>query len=172
MSPNSAIEPTLCCHAAATLVGKGSPFAEIISIEFYDGPVSGVLRCSTCRSVLRYKLLGWDERQEKRVFALAKMPEQVWDRIIALYPHDKPHFPVWVPAWVELGKDDLVKREATLQMILEQKEEWSWVALMSRYLDVLIDFRSATDLLPQIEKQTIYAEPTWQWLQLFGLKQE
>src|SRR5271166_3923621 len=101
MSSASSPKSLLCCQEAASLAGKGSPFAEIIAIEFYDGPVSGVVRCSRCSSVLQYKLLGWGEHQEKRVFALAKMPSPAWNQIVALYSYDQPRFPVWVPQWVE-----------------------------------------------------------------------
>lgn len=169
MTSDTTVRPTLCCGAATALVGKGSPFAEIIAVDFYDGPVSGVVRCSSCRSVLRYKLLAWDERQEKRVFALAKMPSHAWDQIVALYSYDQPRFPVWVPKWVELPKDELEKRENALQMILGQREEWSWIALMSRYLDILIDFKAADDLVPQVEEQDVYGDPKGRWLGLFGL---
>jgi len=169
MTSDTTIGPMLCCGASAALVGKGSPFAEIIAVEFYDGPVSGVVRCSNCSSVFQYKLLAWDERQEKRVFALAKMPSSAWDQIIALYSYDQPRFPVWVPKWVELPKEELEKRESALQMILGQREEWSWIVLMSRYLDILIDFKPANDLVSQIKEQDVYGDPKWQWLELFGL---
>jgi hypothetical protein len=172
MISDGAVKSELCCQAAANLVGRGSPFAEIIAIEFYDGPVSGLARCSSCRSVLQYKLLAWDERQEKRVFALAKMPSHAWDQIITLYSYDQPRFPVWAPKWVELPKDELEKQENALLTVFRQREEWSWIALMSRYLDVLIDFRLPGDLLLQIEEQAIYGEPKWQWLELFGLTGE
>jgi hypothetical protein len=169
MTFDTTLGSTLCCGAATALVGRSSPFAEIIAVEFYDGPVSGVVRCSNCSSVLQYKLLAWDERQEKRVFALARMPSRAWDQIIALYSYDQPRFPVWVPKWVEISKDELDKRESALQIILAQREEWSWVVLTSRYLDVLLDFKAAGELLPRIEEQATYGEPKWRWLELFGL---
>jgi hypothetical protein len=167
MNSNTSLK-SLCCPRAATLVGKGSPFGKIIAMEFYDGPVSGVVRCTSCGSVLQFKWLAWDERQEKRVFALARMPGEAWDEIIALYAHDQPRFPVWVPKWVDLPKDELDKRENALQTVLARRGEWAWIVLMSRYLDLLIDFREAAELVPHIEAQAIYGEPKWRWLELFG----
>jgi hypothetical protein len=169
MTTDTTIGPMLCCGVSAALRGKSSPFAEIIAVEFYDGPVSGVVRCSKCSSVLQYKLLAWDERQEKRVFALSKMPSHAWDQIVALYSYDQPRFPVWVPKWVELPKDEFEKRETALQMILAQREEWSWIVLMSRYLDLLIDFKPANNLVPQIKGQDVHGAPKFEWLELFGL---
>lgn len=169
MNTETPLRFTLCCHEAATIVGKGSPFGEVIAVEFYDGPVSGVLRCRNCGSVLQFKWLAWDARQDKRVFALARMPGQVWAEIIALYAHDQPRFPVWVPKWVDLAEDELIKREGALQRILGQRQEWAWIVLLSRYLDQLIDFKGAADFVPRIEEQVLYGDPKERWLEIFGV---
>jgi hypothetical protein len=39
-----------CCQAPSALAGRLSPFSQIVALEFYDGPTSGVLQCEACKT--------------------------------------------------------------------------------------------------------------------------
>src|SRR5262249_1476868 len=158
----------LCCKTLDSLRGKSRPFAEIMALDFYDGPVSGLMRCQDCQSVFRFELLAWDETQETRVFALAKLPNKVFNQMVELYSYDQPQFPVWVPKWQEISDQARRHRDKARQSLLEQKGEWAWIALMFRYGEVLFDVMPAGEFRLEIDRQLNEDEQRQDWLALFG----
>ena len=93
-------KPSTCCADLLGQRGVVSPFSKIIAFGYYDGPTSGVAQCSECSSAYRFDIVGWDERQDVRVYMLAPLSKGVFMEIVnILSESDLPKWPVWVPRW-------------------------------------------------------------------------
>jgi len=51
-------------------------------VDYYDGPVSGVLTSGGCDAIYAFHMLDWDAELEKRVFSLACLPRTTGLQII------------------------------------------------------------------------------------------
>jgi hypothetical protein len=47
-------------------------------LEYYDGPVEGVVHCGMCGTAYRFNMLDWDGEHEIRVFSLAPLPTELF----------------------------------------------------------------------------------------------
>jgi hypothetical protein len=79
-------ELALCAHLAALAPGA-APFtlAPEEILDWYDGPVEAVARCTTCGACGWLELLDWDPRRRLRIYALAAI--RAAD--VALYLRDR-----------------------------------------------------------------------------------
>jgi len=77
-----------------------SPFAKIIVLGYYDGPISGLLQCADCPTAYRFELIAWDSNQDNRVFSLAEVDSDVFESVIhTLASVQEPKWPIWVVDW-------------------------------------------------------------------------
>jgi hypothetical protein len=53
------------------------PFVVLVTRDFYDGPVGGLLRCRDADEFYRFTMLDWDLGQKVRVFGLSHVPPEL-----------------------------------------------------------------------------------------------
>lgn len=82
----------LCGLDVSFLVGKTVPFTQIVYLGYDDGPTSGAARCPASPETYRFELLtrdydgtydweAWDRGQEIRLFSLAPLPLEAYERL-------------------------------------------------------------------------------------------
>lgn len=90
-------EPS-CCEFLNNQTGMASPFEKLLSLGYYDGTVSGLAQCRSCRKIFYYRLVAWDERQDIRIFFLAHTKTEVFDNLVELFSRfSQPRWPLWFP---------------------------------------------------------------------------
>jgi hypothetical protein len=85
----------------------------MVILEWYDGPVSGLLVCDKCVSVYYFVMIDWDQRQHMRVFSLAGAPAETLDNILRFFG-ELPTWPVWFPSALKSPTDDFHARFAPI----------------------------------------------------------
>jgi hypothetical protein len=68
----------ICGKTAGEMVGT-TPFASVLVLDYYDGPVSGIVRCASCETCYQFHLLDWDADHVIRVFCLSEIAKDVAD---------------------------------------------------------------------------------------------
>src|SRR2546428_3148480 len=75
-----------------------SPFLRVVALDYYDGPVEGLLACSVCEQEYAFRLLAWDSDFDARLYALARLPSGSIDRVEEILARfGPPSRPLWVP---------------------------------------------------------------------------
>ncbi len=129
-----------CCQDPPTLAQAPAPFSQIIALGFYDGPTSGVLRCTTCLAEYKFDMLDWDADHEVRIMRLASLPAGSLARCVAaLTQTEPPRWPVWVPSRSSLPSEEARdKADAAVEGILAQAKPAelivAWVGYGERIL--------------------------------------
>lgn len=94
------MQPTSqCCKstsAAVPVAVTDDPFAQMVVLDYYDGPASGFLKCKVCGTEHHFYMLDWDEMHVVRIFALAPVPTSSFERLFALL-EARPDRRVWIP---------------------------------------------------------------------------
>lgn len=90
----------VCCRKLIELNKQGSPWGEIIALGYYDGPTTGLAKCSLCSSEYKFDLLTWDDRQDVRIYAFSPLPASTFQQVIdAMALLGAPAWPIWFPIW-------------------------------------------------------------------------
>ena len=77
-----------------------SSFDRAISIGWYDGTTSGVMRSSRHLVAFRFNLVDWGPGQDLRVFALSPISAGEFELVVSLYcQFEAPNWPIWYPGW-------------------------------------------------------------------------
>src|SRR5262245_65937806 len=113
-------------------INDPSPISRVVVLDWYDGPIGGVLQIGNNGPAYRFALL--DERQsadeaDVRVYGLCPVPSHGFERLAdGLSQHSKPRWPVWVPVWqfptdesrqdMESLADDIVNRAGPLTWVV------------------------------------------------------
>ncbi len=148
--------PTPCCRNPDSLRNVRSPFAKIIALGYYDGPTSGLLQCPTCAAAYRFDMLDWDDDHAVRIFRLALLPPDAWERAIAaIAPCENPRWPVWVP-WARSSPSPDVRNqvEREIKEILEQARPPEIIAAWTNYGENFLAAR-------QIPSEELEGVPDW-----------
>ncbi len=112
-----------CCRQLPTARPAASPFGEVICLDYYDGPVSGITRCTVCETAYVFRLLEWDQGQDVRVFSLAALPPSSFLEAVAICSKlGAPRWPVWVLPWESRATGQLELVDRTLQAILDRAD--------------------------------------------------
>lgn len=74
---------------------------EIIALDFYDGATEGFALSLGVYGPCYFKMLAWDDNQEQRLFALAKIDGALIEELITLLePQESvPSSRIWIPKW-------------------------------------------------------------------------
>src|SRR5207245_2240206 len=76
------------------------PFSHIVGLGFYDGILSGLLKCGKCGREFMFDNLYENLDGPVRFFNLASLPCGSVDRLAkAVGEYQKPTWPIWVPLW-------------------------------------------------------------------------
>jgi hypothetical protein len=105
-----------CCRSLETGYSGESPFARLISLDFYDGPTAGVVECGSCGSSLAFQLLGWDAMQDGRVFLLQYLPTGSFVECERACP-GAPAYPSWCPRWHFPDEESRIRAESAIAAI-------------------------------------------------------
>ena len=120
-----------------------NPFARMIILDYYDGPVSGVAE-GPGGQAFRYQMLAWDIQQDVRIFSLASLPSDSFQALVTVLSRTaSPHWPVWVPGGVSDSEGD--NDAAQIEVVLQAAEPPEWiVAWQDLKRDGLLATRLAT----------------------------
>jgi len=70
----------MSCHALESAAPGEFPFPRHFIFDWYDGPVSGLVECGPGGAVLAFRMVAWDDRQDRRIYVLqpssAELPEK------------------------------------------------------------------------------------------------
>src|SRR6266404_64464 len=164
--------PTDFDSEATSEVFSGS--RRMIAFDFYDGPVSGVMNDLDTNRAWRFTMIDWDDRQEVRVFAMAPLPKDAFQKIVdALSQYEPPKSPFWFPLF---NYSDLEIKHAVERKIDEAIASAAGVThiiVTSRWGDTILAERSVEkDNLPSIQAcdSTTGFDSTGGWLELFGFE--
>lgn len=104
-----------------------NPFSRMVVLDYYDGPVSGAAQCPS-GPAFQFEMLAWDDRQDTRVFSLAALPPENFERLTeALSRFGEPRWPVWAPNWGEASQEnETLERE--VERLLNRAEAPEWIA--------------------------------------------
>lgn len=68
----------------------------MITYDWYDGPIGGILIDPRCGRSFKFYLLDWDSEHRVRLFALQEVSPAVVDSLFRL-TSESPSWPVWYP---------------------------------------------------------------------------
>jgi hypothetical protein len=92
--------PIACCSTVLTAVRTGSPGEALITLDYYEGPLEGFLRCRVCGGEFWFEPICVNEDPENRRLCLAPLPPGSIDALTALLEcRGKGWEPAWSPLW-------------------------------------------------------------------------
>ena len=157
----------------ATL-GVFSKSRRMIAFDFYDGPVSGVMHDLGSNRAWKFMMIDWDDRQELRVFAMAPLPEDAFNKIVdVLSQYEPPKSPFWVPLFNYSDNEIKQAVEREIDEAIARASGISHVIAMSRWGDTILAERSIEiHELPWIQAwdSTTGFISSPGWLELFGFE--
>jgi hypothetical protein len=83
---------------------------KLLVLGYYDGSIEGFLNGLNDDQVYFFKVIAWDNNQDKRVFLLGKVSQTIYHELLDLLEstQSKPTNSVWMPSWVfENGKTQI-----------------------------------------------------------------
>lgn len=112
-----------CCKSVSPVsptIVSGDPIAQMIVLDYYDGPAGGFLKCRGCGTEYHFFMLDWDDLHEVRVFALAPIPASSFQGICALLGAN-PDSRVWIPPVLSRASEEVVSElyEGGLQEVID-----------------------------------------------------
>jgi hypothetical protein len=100
------------------------PFSRVVALGYYDGPTSGVAECRACLACYRFELLDelpdWDAGDDLRVFSLAPLSPEAFERLVNASPgSEAARWPLWVPRWEFASEAERQEADRTVQQVLD-----------------------------------------------------
>lgn len=102
------MDQSICCQDMLSLRQSATPFSKMIVLEWFDGPVSGIVRCNQCQSTYKFDMLTWDINgqydyaewdagKEIRIFTLAPLDRGVFEQLVDVLSQTRgaPTWPLW-----------------------------------------------------------------------------
>ncbi len=152
-NPGSCCKGLICGHVSKALP---SPFEKHILLNYYDGALTGVLKCGACVTAYTYSILDWDNSRTRRIFALSVLPDGIFDEIVKVLSTatHSPTWPTWAPGRHE-GESELSGRDRELQRLLSQAGPPIVVILADSTVGTISATRvPERELLPEIQQAT------------------
>ncbi|MEM7348727.1 MAG: hypothetical protein AAF485_31235 [Chloroflexota bacterium] len=74
---------------------------EVIALDFFDGATEGFVRSLGDSGPCYFKLIAWDDTQDKRLFAAVAVTQDEYDELVSILASSEPipTSDVWVPRW-------------------------------------------------------------------------
>lgn len=122
-----------CLRASLAERGTRSPFDKVIDLDYYDGPISGLLWSEECSADALFDLLDTDRMGNLRIYSLALLPPGSFIAAAAVCSRTEGGAPrepwsEWFPVWrfssesakaaAERAMDQIVARAAPPFMIV------------------------------------------------------
>lgn len=98
-------------------MGQVSSQIEIIALEYYDGATEGFALAVGNLGVSYFKMIAWDDNQDKRLFIAVPVGRAVFSKVLDLLTviNIQPISKVWMPDWSFANSKD----EANANKIVE-----------------------------------------------------
>jgi hypothetical protein len=151
-----------CCRSLSQFPKGPSPFDRAIVLGWYDGPIEGFVRCSSCNRIFRFVMLdSLDEDREIRIYSLAPVANDSWDRLVtALSPFMAPNWPMWTPLWKFPTEADRIAVDRVVDELIAQADPPEYVVIAPGLLD---EFHKAKPV-SSIEAQHVHDWVSWMGL--------
>lgn len=118
------------------------PFSKAIALGYYDGPTSGVVQSERNLTTYKFQLLAWDAGQDMRIFSMAPLSSQSFERLVNLLSQIQPPlWPLWVPIWNFPSQEtaNIVERE--VERILGQADFPGLVVAMKSIMSEIVSVK-------------------------------
>lgn len=78
------------------------PVPKVIALSYHDGPIEGIFNGMDDNDVYFFKVIAWDNLQDKRLFLLGKVDRLIFQELIVILKKTQvaPTAPTWIPAWI------------------------------------------------------------------------
>lgn len=136
------MQTSICCTSASArgpAAVAEDTFAQMVVLDYYDGPVGGLLKCRYCNTGYHFYLLDWDNTHAVRIFALAPTPESTFARIFELFGAI-PDRRIWFPPWPR-EEDLLDLLESDIQDVANRADTPTLVIAWSNRTDRTLAMR-------------------------------
>jgi hypothetical protein len=101
------------------------PFAKVLALGYYDGPIEGLLVCRSGAHGYLFKYLDGDDL---RIFSLTPIDPIAIARLVeALSPYQNPRWPVWIPIWSFPTEDEQSTLDRLTDRVLAEAGPPGWV---------------------------------------------
>lgn len=81
---------SVCCQNLHEVFPAPSPFSEKIILNWYDGPLEGIVRCTACSRDYYFRDLAEDEASGVRIYGLFNLPAGTLERVRKILPREHP----------------------------------------------------------------------------------
>jgi hypothetical protein len=105
---------------------------QIITLDLWDGPVHGLLRCGVCHAEYEFNLVDWEERDvngDLRISVLTPVTKGTFESAVSLLgSNSPPSWPVWIPRCSPDTSDKLthlVSTESPPDLLLAWEGNWN-----------------------------------------------
>jgi len=122
---------SICCQKLTELCPAPSPFSEDVVLNWYDGPLEGIVRCAECSREYYFRDLAEDEEAGIRVYGLFDLPTGTLKRVKKILP---PKYPIW-------EFDSVAAKRAAdeaIQKLRDDVKELSWVFATKDFKEILV----------------------------------
>jgi hypothetical protein len=113
---------TTCCQDLPDATPTASPFDSIIALTYYDGPLTGLLRCTVCDSEYWFETVAMSENQDFRVIYLSPVPPGSIAALLEVLKSVRPMRRLdqspWAPSWIFPSPEDQQIAERQLDTIV------------------------------------------------------
>jgi hypothetical protein len=119
---------------------------------YFDGETDGLLRCGICEQPYHFRLLDWDENQDRRIFALSRMSRDLYERIVAELTgaYGQPNGTYWVPNNPTLNQASRQAIKDSIDRAIDDAHLIPEAVLLAEHIDQ--DVRSLT-LVPDFVQE-------------------
>ncbi len=127
-----------CCQNLQEVCPAPSPFDEKLILNWYDGPLEGIVRCMACSRDYYFRDLAENEESGVRIYGLFTLPAGTLERVRKILPREHP---IW-------KFDSTAAKEAADKVINKVKaeaQELVWV-LATEDFDEILACRSAGEV--------------------------
>ena len=173
---------SVCCLDLLQETDKPSrsPFTKFISLNWWDGPIGGLIKCGTCTRSYRFELLAqdggdyeyssWDEGRDLTIFGLAELDGAHVETIMnVLSEHESPTWPKWYrgPYRDHSRYERNSRGDGIANTILAQAGKPS-LAIAVHMGDLLVEVLQSR----RIGSDNLIDIPSQQWLEFFGYSKQ
>ena len=125
-------------------IQTGTPaaaFSRLIALGFYDGATDGVAQCAAYGAAWAFSLVDmcirWDGLDDLRIFALARLGEGDFERLVSLCERTgrTPAFPYWVPLWTFPTAELKAQTESEVDALLSGNAPADWLVAATDVLN-------------------------------------
>jgi hypothetical protein len=100
-----------------------NPFDKVIVDDYYDGSISGFIQSYSLNTSYYFKLIAWDDEQNRRLFALYDFPSDEFFKLERELAHygEIPNYPIWVLKWKFDSNSSEKNAELAIKLAMDKK---------------------------------------------------